>query len=1080
MEQILVNLLKGDNATIQEATAELKNALQNPDNIIVLCQLLATSPNSEIRQYAAVILKRRCSKGKNWAKLSEPAHTEIKKMILEALKNESVKLVRTNIAQLIGVIVKHELPKNSWPEIIYYVQQLVTNDNIQNQELGLYTLSIMTETAPDAYNTHAKSLILVLAQTLTHLHDLEQPVAVYTLNTLRHLIPIVKHDETLIHIYVNLMPRIMVTIQTLTEAHHEDMAVQSFELLDELCENVIAVITPHVKSLVNMCLAIVANKSVDSLVKVRAINFIGWLARIKKKALVKHKLVEPIVDMLFVVMLLRPDNDSDDDYNNTESDNTLLTSSTQTLDLLSLHLPPEKLLPHLLRHIEPGFQSTDIYMKRASYVAIAVISEGCAEYIRSNYLEFFLRCICQGIADPSAIVRNAALYALGQFSEHLQPEISQYSSELLPVLFDYLNQVCLYIKQEKKEPHAVGRMFYALEMFCENLHESILPYLPKLMERLLNILNSDTSPNVKEFTLSAIGAAACASKEHMQPYFATIIKIIDEYLVAEPTAENTYLKVQAIDTLGVIARSLGEKNIMPLAATFLDLGIKLLRKTEEPDTRKSLYGLFAAISTVVKKDMAVVLPELIEYMIMSIRSSDGILMHFKDEANALTIYDDLSETENEEQEENIDHTDNEEDDDDVQGYSVENAYMEEKEESVIALKEIAEYTEEAFAPYLESCFEEIYKLINYPQEDIRKASIEALLQFCINFSKVNTADGKKTLLKALSMFIPKLSELIRLDEERTVAICGLEAYQKLLREIKSDVVLDVGHKEAIVNCAIEVLTGKTACQDEDEVEDADIEAEQDELLAECAGTVLSNLGKVISPEDFSLYFQTALPHLLKRLKMDNSEAQRSFAVGTIAECFPGLKHMTAVYVDQLLPTLLQVGAQDPCGEVRSNCFFGIGELIFYGKETVYIHYPRILTSLSCAIAKEMDAAARDNVVGAIARLIITNYAALPLEQVFPVFVQQLPLKADFQEHKAVFKSILILYQAGLAILQSHIHTLLKVAIVILHEDKAMDDEARNLIMEFIKSAQRDFVSDWNAVFTELPPEVVVKIQCIFS
>lgn len=185
-------------------------------------------------------------------------------------------------------------------------------------------------------------------------------------------------------------------------------------------------------------------------------------------------------------------------------------------------------------------------MKKASYVAIAVIAEGCAEYIRSNYLEFFLRCICQGITDSSPIVRNAALYALGQFSEHLQPEISQYSSELLPVLFEYLNQVCLYIKQEKKEPHAIGRMFYALEMFCENLHESILPYLPKLMERLLNILNADTSANVKEFTLSAVGAAACASKEHMLPYFATIINILNDYLVVEATVENMCLKVQAI------------------------------------------------------------------------------------------------------------------------------------------------------------------------------------------------------------------------------------------------------------------------------------------------------------------------------------------------------------------------------------------------------------------------------------------------------------------------------------------------------------------------------------------------------
>lgn len=41
-------------------------------------------------------------------------------------------------------------------------------------------------------------------------------------------------------------------------------------------------------------------------------------------------------------------------------------------------------------------------------------------------------------------------------------------------------------------------------------------------------------------------------------------------------------------------------------------------------------------------------------------------------------------------------------------------------------------------------------------------------------------------------------------------------------------------------------------------------------------------------------------------------------------------------------------------------------------------------------------------------------------------------------------------------------------------------ETQNLVMEFIKSAQRDFVNDWNALFTELPPEVVTNIQRIFS
>lgn len=207
-----------------------------------------------------------------------------------------------------------------------------------------------------------------------------------------------------------------------------------------------------------------------------------------------------------------------------------------------------------LRHIEPGLQSSDVYAKKASYVAMAVLAEGCAEYICSKYLESFLRCICEGIKDSALMVRNAALYALGQFSEHLQPDISRYSSELLPVLFDYLNQVCSYIKQTKKEPHSLSRMFYALEMFCQNLDDSILPYLPTLMERLFEILSADMPMRVRELALSAVSAAASASMEHMLPYFDTVIAILDSYLVAEPTEETMPLQVQAIGELSEIER----------------------------------------------------------------------------------------------------------------------------------------------------------------------------------------------------------------------------------------------------------------------------------------------------------------------------------------------------------------------------------------------------------------------------------------------------------------------------------------------------------------------------------------------
>lgn len=55
--------------------------------------------------------------------------------------------------------------------------------------------------------------------------------------------------------------------------------------------------------------------------------------------------------------------------------------------------------------------------------------------------------------------------------------------------------------------------------------------------------------------------------------------------------------------------------------------MKLLKETEDPDLRKSIYGLFASISIIMKKEMAGVLPEIVEYMITSIQSSEGIVVN---------------------------------------------------------------------------------------------------------------------------------------------------------------------------------------------------------------------------------------------------------------------------------------------------------------------------------------------------------------------------------------------------------------------------------------------------------------------
>lgn len=92
-------------------------------------------------------------------------------------------------------------------------------------------------------------------------------------------------------------------------------------------------------------------------------------------------------------------------------------------------------------------------------------------------------------------------------------------------------------------------------------------------------------------------------------------------------------------------------------------------------------------------------------------------------------------------------------------------------------------------------------------------------------------------------------------------MCALDAYASLLKDVGADVLVGEGHREAIMNCVIDIMTNKTACQDQDqEVEenDEDTEAEQDEILYECAGEIIPNFGKAIKPDDFSCYFPNIL------------------------------------------------------------------------------------------------------------------------------------------------------------------------------------------------------------------------------
>ena len=118
---------------------------------------------------------------------------------------------------------------------------------------------------------------------------------------------------------------------------------------------------------------------------------------------------------------------------------------------------------------------------------------------RAAYLSMaMLNTVKVGITDL-ILVRNAAFFALGQFSEHLQSDITKFASQNLPILCEFLHQLCNESRRGGAEAKHIDRMLYALETFCDNLEDEMKPYLSVLIKILFEALNPNNSVRLRSY-----------------------------------------------------------------------------------------------------------------------------------------------------------------------------------------------------------------------------------------------------------------------------------------------------------------------------------------------------------------------------------------------------------------------------------------------------------------------------------------------------------------------------------------------------------------------------------------------------
>lgn len=198
----------------------------------------------------------------------------------------------------------------------------------------------------------------------------------------------------------------------------EDKAREAMDIFDNLFESEVAIVVPHVRPIVALCLKIAADsEGLEDATRVKAIATLGRIIKLKKKAIVKLKLHTSIIGVLFPIICHFSNEHAIMEEIEMADGNSSATCACQTLDIMALNLPPHRMMAALLSFVQPALEAgNDPQKLRGAFTCLAICAEGCSEYIRTKYLITFLQAIGAGIRHDNELVRYAALHALGDTS----------------------------------------------------------------------------------------------------------------------------------------------------------------------------------------------------------------------------------------------------------------------------------------------------------------------------------------------------------------------------------------------------------------------------------------------------------------------------------------------------------------------------------------------------------------------------------------------------------------------------------------------------------------------------------------
>eukprot|EP00697_Spironema_sp_BW2_P012635 gnl/Spiro4/29236_TR14301_c0_g1_i1.p1 gnl/Spiro4/29236_TR14301_c0_g1~~gnl/Spiro4/29236_TR14301_c0_g1_i1.p1 ORF type:complete len:1062 (-),score=270.33 gnl/Spiro4/29236_TR14301_c0_g1_i1:87-2870(-) len=861
-----------------------------------------------------------------------------------------------------------------WPELPDFLQTCVKSDLPSHREVGFR----MFASVVSAIGTTVAPMLQLLIE-LFHagLLDAELEVKEAALLAVRELVDnVVEYDEQAVAVLPLVNSSIDAIVAMFQNGKEKEARPHLVDYLPQLMCAEFEAFVSCVPSIANLMNQVALNAGFEPTTRIAGLTGMFYLAEHKPNIYCQPELLMANIQ---VIMQLCTEADEVDDET---ADDPVPNQAAEVLAGIAIFVPSKKLYPAVVQCLQRALYSDDPMHRKAGYLCLASIAEGCTKVMRYR-MEELMPEVVRGLQDPVPVVVSACLFALSEFSQYLQPTIFDYHASVLPLVFNLLDSTVHKV---------IKRSVFTLEHFILGSESSVIVlYLQPLMQSLCRFVDS-SDPVLQLMTFSCIGAIAAASEQNFVPYLPQVIPMFSSYLDVTDN-QHLRLRAKATESLGQFLHCGGREHcsleLIHSILTRAKAGFAL----EFSELNEMTYSLVANVCLVLKADFAVYLPEFMELMTNSLGLHD---LHFdidKFNTNVGTSLTDIDERQCE--------------------FENDTSVTDEKVACVHTLGTLARHCGAAFVQYIPramNLFKSLRRHLNHLVRSAVASNFGELLT-CIYYVEnppqwVPGLPADRSLSNdannVAAVVIPRLLKYLDDDDDEVVASAA-EGLMELFRLYGP--CLLAPFLEPFSGTVSKLLDRGTSQHDDDDDHDMEwYEALVDMLIA---------VARALGPAYGELH-ALFMPYLLKYAQEPFPDDARLHTLGLFGIIATYCGNAILPQAEGLVDLALSVLHENKF--FLTNCLYLLGALLYACGPAASSYYPSIIQGISPVFLNkgqewgfELNEANWDNAVAVLAKMILTAPDAVPIPQITPHFLSALPVKGDYEEAPIIYRALLFLY-----------------------------------------------------------------------